>query len=64
MNTLRVLTEEEKTCPLCGKDNLCKHGESTCWCTRTVVPKHVIDLVPEDKKGKACICQACVEKYS
>jgi hypothetical protein len=64
MNTLRVLTKEERTCPLCGIDNNCAHGEGGCWCETVVVPKHVLDRVPDDKKGKACICKACVEKYS
>lgn len=64
MDHLRVLTQEERTCPLCGVDNKCKHGEGGCWCETVVVPKHVIDRVTDDKKGKACICKACIEKYS
>lgn len=54
----------ENTCPLCGKDNNCQHGKSDCWCTTVMVPKHVLDLVQEDKKGRACICKECIEKYS
>ncbi len=55
---------EEKVCPICGKDNNCQHGKEKCWCTKVKVPKHVLDLVPEDKKGKACICKSCIEKHS
>lgn len=55
---------EDKCCPLCGKSNNCQHGQGGCWCERVTVPKHVLDLVPEDKRGKACICKSCIEKYS
>ena len=55
--------EQEKICPLCGENNNCQHGKE-CWCTTIKVPKYVLDLVPEDKKGKACICKNCIEKYS
>ncbi len=27
------------------------------------IPKGLLDLVPEEKKGKACICKSCIEKY-
>lgn len=57
------LTEAERICPLCGQDNNCQHGKEDCWCNTVKVPKHVLDLVPEDKKGKACICKSCLEKY-
>lgn len=58
-----IVTGEERICPICGKDNNCQHGNKDCWCNTVVVPKHVIDMVPEDKKGKACICRDCIEKY-
>lgn len=51
----------ERICPLCGKDNNCQHGQGTCWCDTFKIPKHVMDLIPEDKKGKACICKSCIE---
>ncbi|WFA08244.1 cysteine-rich CWC family protein [Tissierella sp. Yu-01] len=58
------MTAEERTCPLCGKDNNCQHGQSDCWCNHITVPKHILDMVPEDKKGKACVCKECIEKYT
>ncbi len=64
MSELRVLTKLERTCPICGMDNQCQHGEATCWCTTAVIPKHVLDMVPDELKGKACVCKSCVEKYS
>ncbi len=57
------LSLEERTCPLCGNDNNCQHGQSDCWCNNVVVPKHIMDMIPDDKKGKACVCKSCVEKY-
>lgn len=57
------LTAEERICPLCGKDNNCQHSEGDCWCSSIVIPKHIIDMIPEDKKGKACVCKSCIEKY-
>jgi len=57
------LNENERICPLCGKDNNCQHGQGGCWCDTVKVSKKVMDLVPEDKRGKACICRDCIEKY-
>ena len=49
----------EKICPLCGEDNNCKHGEGGCWCDTVKFSKDILDLIPNDKKGKACICKSC-----
>lgn len=49
------LKKSERICPLCGQDNNCQHGQGGCWCDTVKFPKHVLDLVPDDKKGKACI---------
>lgn len=54
---------DKKTCPLCGQDNNCQHGQENCWCVTVKFPQHVIDMIPEDKKGKACVCKSCLEKY-
>ncbi len=56
-------SEEKRICPLCGKDNNCQHGQKGCWCETVKFPQHVIDMIPEDKKGKACVCKSCLEKY-
>jgi len=54
----------KRICPLCGQDNNCQHGQETCWCVNYEFPQHVLDMVPEDKKRKACVCKSCLEKYS
>ncbi|MBU5425601.1 cysteine-rich CWC family protein [Tissierella pigra] len=53
---------EETTCPICGENNNCKHNEK-CWCFSVTIPKELLEMIPEEKRGKACICKSCVEKY-
>ena len=54
-------------CPICGKDNRCGNlkgmPKGTCWCFGTKFPEEIFKLIPEDRRGLACICQACVEAY-
>ena len=58
------LSEVEKICPLCGKPNNCESGNEDCWCKHVTIPKELIDSIPEDKRGKACICKECVDNYN
>jgi hypothetical protein len=53
-------------CPLCNNLNLCGISDTTtpCWCMVENVPKALINQVPDEKKGKACICQACIKKFN
>jgi hypothetical protein len=30
-----------------------------CWCYSAEIPAEVMDRVPEDKRGIACICARC-----
>jgi hypothetical protein len=53
----------ERICPLCGQYNNCQHGQGACWCDAVKFPKNILDLIPSDKKGKACICKSCLEKH-
>ena len=63
-------------CPLCGKlfweairnqmidcgyENGLSH--SGCWCEKIEVPKELREMIPENLKGKACICKECVINY-
>ncbi|HSH35993.1 cysteine-rich CWC family protein [Schnuerera sp.] len=59
-----TLKEMEKICPICGKPNNCQHGQGNCWCENVSIPEYILDLVPEDKKGKVCICKDCINKYT
>lgn len=58
-------------CPLCQQKNRCanlgdKETNKTCWCNDPDIqfPKELLDQVPADKKGKACICQRCAQAFS
>lgn len=66
METLK----QEKICPLCGKPNRC--GEKPvinneemkyCWCAYETFPRELLDRVPAENKGKACICINCINKF-
>jgi len=35
----------------------------TCWCTKRSIPEGLLLLLPEEAKGLACICEACVRAY-
>lgn len=56
------INQIERTCPICGKDNDCQHGKE-CWCHAVKIPSSILEMVPNDKKNKACICKSCIEKY-
>ena len=58
------MKEIEKICPICGKDNNCQHGKADCWCNTVKIPKSILEMIPNDKKDKACICKSCIDKYS
>lgn len=55
-------------CPICGRQNNCgyekglPHGE--CWCDNIKVPKELIALIPDEYKGKSCICQVCILEFN
>lgn len=55
--------KSDKNCPICGQENGCESGSENCWCYYTDIPKEIFKLIPEDKRGKACICLDCVEKF-
>ena len=59
-----TINENEKICPLCGEENGCQSGEPSCWCYNIEIPDYVLDMVPKDNRGKACICKKCIEQYT
>ncbi|WP_437616706.1 cysteine-rich CWC family protein [Sorangium sp. So ce834] len=48
-------------CPLCGEANACgmAEGATTCWCFETAIPADVLQRVPQEARGVACVCRAC-----
>lgn len=54
----------DKVCPLCGvKNNCMAHEKESCWCNEVKIPNELLELVPEDKKRKVCICLSCIQKF-
>jgi len=50
-------------CPLCGGPNDCggAAGKSECWCEKVTISREVLEKVPEEAKGKVCVCAKCVQ---
>ncbi len=48
-------------CPLCGGPNECgmAAGKSECWCFEAKIAPEVLARVPEEAKGKVCVCAKC-----
>jgi hypothetical protein len=53
-------------CPLCGETNECgiAAGQSTCWCFSTSIPADVLERIPEEARGTACVCAKCAATSS
>lgn len=53
-------------CPICKKENKCAAVLGTdpmkCWCMTINVPKELLATIPEEERGKSCVCKECVEK--
>lgn len=52
------------TCPLCGGPNGCAPAaggsfDMPCWCVDVTIDPAALARVPEDKRGRACLCRAC-----
>lgn len=52
---------DRSRCPLCGGPNECgaARGESSCWCQSATIPQEVLDRVPSEARGVACVCPTC-----
>ena len=54
-------------CPICEEPNACAmevakatdNKPERCWCFDAVFAAEVMDLVPDEAKGLACICAKC-----
>ena len=55
---------DDKICPICGKNNNCMaHNDKPCWCLDIKIPQGLLDLIPESKKMKECICLECIQEF-
>ncbi|WP_279326059.1 cysteine-rich CWC family protein [Bacillus sp. FJAT-47783] len=63
----RLLTLENKYCPICGEENKCMAGTQeqwNCWCGKQgTFPKGIFEFVPTESNGKHCICENCVNTF-
>ncbi|MEO8276743.1 MAG: cysteine-rich CWC family protein [Thermoanaerobaculia bacterium] len=52
---------DPKRCPLCQADNACEleRGAGSCWCFSLDIPQGVLERVPEEARGLACVCKRC-----
>ena len=52
---------DRSRCPLCGRPIECgaARGESDCWCQSVTIPQEVLDRVPAEARGVACVCRRC-----
>jgi hypothetical protein len=56
----------ERCCPLCGAANECAAAASgdfntPCWCRGVTFTAELLAAVPEEMRGRACICRRCAE---
>ena len=59
-----IKKEDETICPICGKDNNCMaHSDEPCWCLNVEIPQELLDIIPNEKKKKACICLKCIQDF-
>ena len=60
-------TVDATRCPLCGQANVCAmeaeratgQPQPDCWCTQVVFDDALLDSLPAQALGLACICSAC-----
>ena len=65
-----MTTVDPSACPLCGDANQCaiEIAKATgkplerCWCVDAVFTPELLDGLPEEVKGKACVCFICAFK--
>lgn len=54
-------------CPICKEPNACAmeiarltgSKAEHCWCFNALFSSDVLALVPDESKGRACVCQKC-----
>ena len=57
-------------CPLCAKPNACAmeaprlpgNEQPPCWCTQVDFSRELLERLPPEARGQACICAACARQ--
>lgn len=55
-------------CPICSQPNECgikavQENGADCWCFREKFPEELLQQIPINIRGKACICKRCLFAY-
>ncbi|MCB1303260.1 MAG: cysteine-rich CWC family protein [Leptospiraceae bacterium] len=37
-------------------------GKNDCWCFAVSIPPELMEAIPDDQKGKACLCRECISE--
>lgn len=69
MSHFAVITDATR-CPLCGRANQCAMEveratglkQPPCWCTQVDFNRELLEGLPAEARGLACICQACATR--
>ncbi|MDM7457595.1 MAG: cysteine-rich CWC family protein [Tepidimonas sp.] len=59
-------------CPICGGSNACAMerkrqtglDQPPCWCTQVQFSAEMLDRIPPNARGLACICARCAAATS
>lgn len=56
---------DSTVCPLCKQPNACRLAEAAscdeaCWCKTERFGPALLARVPNEQRGRACICRPCV----
>lgn len=59
-----MIPANEPRCPACGGPNACAPATSgrfdtPCWCTGVTVSPAAVAALPEEQRGRACLCRRC-----
>ena len=62
---MEVGYSDDMRCPFCDKDNRCGiAAPADCWCMQVEIPSELLELVPAESRGRACICGECVAAFN
>ena len=54
---------DPRHCAICGEPNDCAMAEqrplTECWCATATIDPAALARVPEEKRGKVCLCPSC-----
>jgi Cysteine-rich CWC len=58
------VVSRDPICPICGQPNDCVLARleslaEPCWCAKIEVSADAISKIPEEMRGKSCICHNC-----